>query len=319
MSKKEKVLINADEIMPRLAQDLENEFDVTYLGRQPDPTAFLKEHGASFTGLVTHAGAGADAALVAALPKLKVVSSLGVGFDQLDENALKPRGIRVGYTPDVLNDCVADLALAMMLDISRGLTASDRFVRQGKWLSGNFPLQRRLSGKRLGILGMGRIGLDIARRAQAFDMSIAYHNRNRRDDVDFAYHDTPAALAAAVDYLVVVVTGGPATARLVNAEVLAALGPEGYLINISRGSVVDDEALINALRSGGIAGAALDVFTDEPNVPEALLTMDNVLLAPHIGSATHETRAAMAQLVVDNLRAYYTDGEVLKPVPWSVR
>lgn len=318
MSRNEKILVHGKLMLEQLAHDLEQEFDVTFLNQQADPAEFLRRHGHEFTGLVTSAGVGAKADLVAALPNLKVVSSFGVGFDQLDQDALGSRGIRVGYTPDVLNDCVADLAFGLMLDVSRGISAADRYVRAGKWTAGPFALQRRVSGKRLGILGMGRIGEAIAKRAAGFDMTLAYHNRNKRDDVAFAYMDSPVALAQWADFLMIGVTGGAATSKLVNADVLEALGPQGYLINISRGTVIDDDALIKALEAGRIAGAALDVFTDEPNVPEALLSMDNVVLLPHIASGTHETRRAMADLVLENLRHYYASGDVVTPVPWSV-
>jgi len=208
--------------------------------------------------------------------------------------------------------------MGLMIAISRGMGAAERHVRQGKWPAGPFALQRRVSGKRLGILGLGRIGDAIARRAAGFDMDIGYHNRNKRDDTPYTYLDSPVALADWADYLMIAVTGGAGTAKLVNADVLAALGPNGYLINIARGTVIDDDALIAALKSQKIAGAALDVFTNEPNVPPALMDMDNVVLLPHIASGTHETRRAMADLVMENLRHYYAKGEVLVPVPWSV-
>lgn len=318
MSSKEKVLINGTLLLQQLEKDLETDYDVTLLRDQSDPMAFLQEHGAAYTALVTSAGTRLPVDVINALPNLKVVSSFGVGYDQLDQAALNSRKIRVGYTPDVLNDCVADLAMGLMIDISRGMGAAERHVRQGKWPAGPFALQRRVSGKRLGILGMGRIGEAIAKRAVGFDMDIGYHNRNKRDDTSYSYLDSPSALASWADYLMIAVTGGAGTAKLVNADVLAALGPNGYLINIARGSVIDDDALIAALKSQKIAGAALDVFTDEPNVPPALMDMDNVVLLPHIASATHETRRAMADLVLENLRHYYASGEVRVPVPWSV-
>lgn len=316
---KEKILINGRLLLQELEKDLEDDFDVTLLREQGDPMAFAREHGHQFTGLVTSAGVRLPVELIEALPNLKVVSSFGVGYDQLDEEVLNRRGIRVGYTPDVLNDCVADLAFGLMIDISRGLSASDRYVRQGKWPSGPFPLQRRVSGKRMGILGMGRIGEAIAKRAAGFDMEVGYHNRNKRDDVAHTYLDSPIALAEWSDYLVIAVTGGAGTAKLVNADVLKALGSQGFLINISRGTVIDEAALLDALKAQQIAGAALDVFTNEPHVPEGFFELDNVVLLPHVASATHETRRAMADLVTENLRHYYATGEVRTAVPWSVR
>ena len=319
MSTKEKILINGRLLLQELEKDLERDYDVTLLRDQDDPTKFLQEHGHTFTGLITSAGVRLPVETIQALPNLKVVSSFGVGYDQLDEHALNERNIRVGYTPDVLNDCVADLAFGLMFDISRGLSAADRYVREGKWPSGPFPLQRRISGKRMGILGMGRIGEAIAKRAVGFDMDIAYHNRRKRDDVSYTYLDSASALAEWSDYLVIAVTGGAGTSKLVDAGVLKALGPTGYLINISRGTVIDEEALLSALQTQEIAGAALDVFTNEPHVPSGFFELDNVVLLPHVASATHETRRAMADLVMENLRHYYATGEVKVPVPWSVQ
>ncbi len=318
MPNKEKILVCGKLMLPQLRADLEREFDITLLIEQADPQAFLAAQGATFTGLVTGAGVPTNAAVLDHLPNLRVVSSFGVGYDHLDEATLTARAIPVGYTPEVLNDCVADLAMGLMLDISRGLSAADRHVRQGKWPAGPFALQRRLSGKRLGILGLGRIGEAIAKRAAGFDMDIGYHNRSRRDDVAHTWLDSPQALARWADYLMVAVTGGPATAGLVDDSVLDALGEDGFIINIARGSVIDEPALVRALQEKRIAGAALDVFVREPHVPEALFTLDNVVLLPHIASATHETRRAMADLVLDNLRSFYATGRVKASVPWAV-
>jgi len=319
MSTKEKILVNGTLLLKQLEEDLTQHFDVTLLREQSDPTAWLAENGHQFTGLVTSAGTPVPVELIDALPNLKVVSSFGVGYDQLNEEVLNKRQIRVGYTPDVLNDCVADLAIGLMIDIARGMSASDRYVRQGKWPSGPYPLQRRVSGKRMGILGLGRIGEAIARRGLGLDMEIAYHNRNKRDDVSYKWLESPAALAQWADYLIIAVTGGAGTAKLVNADVLKALGPDGFLVNISRGTVVDEEALLDALKKREIAGAALDVFTNEPNVPSGFFELDNVVLLPHVASATHETRRAMADLVQENLLQFYATGEVRTPVPWSVQ
>lgn len=319
MSTKEKILINGTLLLKQLETDLTEYFDVTLLREQADPMGWLRENGHQFTGLVTSAGVPVPVELIQALPNLKVVSSFGVGYDQLNEEVLNEREIRVGYTPDVLNDCVADLAIGLMIDIARGMSAADRYVRDGKWPSGPFPLQRRVSGKRMGILGLGRIGEAIAKRGEGFGMDIAYHNRNKRDDVPYTWLGSPEALADWSDYLVIAVTGGAGTAKLVDANVLKALGPEGFLINISRGTVIDEEALLGALQKREIAGAALDVFTNEPHVPSGFFELDNVVLLPHVASATHETRRAMADLVLENLRHFYTTGEVRTPVPWSVQ
>lgn len=313
---KEKIVM-LGQLQPQFEKKLAQEFDVVFLRDQPDPTVYLRDNGDLFTGLVTNAGVGVNAETVAQLPNLKVVSSLGVGFDQLDQNALQPRRIHVGYTPDVLNDCVADTAMGLLLDCSRQFSAADRFVRAGKWPQGPYPLQRQVTGKRLGVFGLGRIGMAIAQRASAFKMQIAYHNRNPRPDCDFTYMDSLESLAQWCDYLIIAVTGGAQTEGLVNADVLKALGQEGYLINISRGAVVDETALLQALKDQRIAGAGLDVYVNEPHVPADFMGLDNVVLLPHVGSATHETRQAMADLVLQNLRSFYQNGQVQTPVPWA--
>ncbi|HUD33523.1 MAG TPA: 2-hydroxyacid dehydrogenase [Variovorax sp.] len=291
-------------LLPALEARLAETYDVHGLWNEADPKAFLAARGGEFTALVTSARFGADAETIAALPALKVISSFGVGLDAIDLDAARARGIAVGYTPDVLNDCVADTAFALVMDVARRITESDRFVRRGDWKKGAFPLATKVSGKKLGILGMGRIGRVIARRASGFDMEVRYHNRRELDDVDFVYADSLEALAEWADFLVIASAGGAETRGLVSREILDALGPRGYLVNISRGTVVDEAALVEALQHKRIAGAGLDVFEDEPNVPEALFALDNVVLLPHLASNTHETRAAMAQRVEDNLAAF---------------
>ena len=312
-----RLLQNGKMPLAALDQELAAQFDIHRLDLEADRAAFLAAHGAEFVGLVTSAGIGADAALVRALPNLQVVSSFGVGYETLDEAALVAQKVRVGHTPQVLDDCVADLAFALLLDVSRGLSAADRFVRRGDWEKGRFGVQTRVSGKRLGILGMGRIGSTIARRASGFDMEVAYHNRRPVEGSPHAYKDSLQALAAWADYLVVAAAGGAGTRHLVDAAVLDALGPQGFLVNIARGSVVDEAALVQALQQGRIAGAGLDVFEDEPRPLPALLELDNVVLAPHIGSGTHETRRAMADLVLENLKSFFATGRPRAEVPWS--
>lgn len=297
-------------VPPLLDTELNARYDVHPLWQEADPLAFLEQHGHEFTGYVTSARFGVDAATLAALPALKVISSFGVGTETLPLEAAHARGIAVGYTPEVLNDCVADTAFGLVIDVARRFSAADRFVRRGDWLKGQYPLATRVSGKRLGILGLGRIGQVVARRASGFDMEVRYHNRRPNPSVPYAYEATLESLASWADFLVVVSAGGPETRNLVSTRVLRALGPEGYLINVSRGSVVDEGALIQALEEGVIAGAGLDVYADEPRVPERLLALDQVVLLPHLASATHETRQAMADLVVDNLDAFYATGKV---------
>ncbi len=295
---------------PLLATPLHAHYDVHPLWQEANPQAFLAQHGHRFSGYVTTARFGVDLATLDALPQLKVISSFGVGTDVLPLDAARARGIAVGYTPEVLNDCVADTAFALLLDVARGLSHADRFVRNGQWLQGQFPLATKVSGKRLGILGLGRIGQVVARRASGFDMDVRYHNRRPNPAVPYTYEPRLEALAEWADFLVVISAGGPDTHKLVSADVLRALGPKGFLVNVARGTVVDEDALVQALESGGIAGAGLDVYVDEPRVPTRLLALDNVVLLPHLASATHETRQAMADLVVENLDAFYASGAV---------
>ena len=250
---------------------------------------------------------------------LEIIAVCGVGYDGIDVAAACERGIALTNTPDVLTDDVADTAIALMLALSRGVVAADRHVRAGAWLQAAFPLTRKVSGKRLGIVGLGRIGKAIARRAEAFDMSIAYTSRSAKADVAYAFYLSPAALASAVDFLIVATFGGPSTRGLISRAVLDALGPTGCLINIARGniargSVVDEPALVAALREKRIAGAGLDVFVDEPNVPAELFALDNVVLTPHMASATVETRTAMGDLTRANLAAHFAGKPLLTPI-----
>ncbi len=255
------------------------------------------------TAVVTSAPVGLPAAWLPSLPNLVVVSSFGVGTDRLPLLACRERGVTVGYTPDVLNDCVADLAMAGLLCAARQVCVADAFVRQGKWLQGRFPLTTQVSGKRLGIVGLGRIGRAIARRAAGFDMTVAYFGRRPVPDVPWRFEPSLHALARDSDFLIVSTAGGPETRHLINREVLQALGPRGLVVNVARGSVIDEQALMSCLASGDLGGAALDVFEHEPQVPDALLAMPQVVLMPHMASGTHETRQRMADLVLRNLDA----------------
>jgi lactate dehydrogenase-like 2-hydroxyacid dehydrogenase len=243
------------------------------------------------------------------------VGVFGVGVDAVDLATARSRGVHVTNTPDVLTEGVAELGMALLLDVARCVTRNDRYVRQGRWpKEGDPPLAWSLTGRRLGILGLGRIGRRVAEMASAFGMQIAYCGRSRRADVDYAYYDDPAKLAAAVDCLVVSCVGGPTTAGLVSREVIEALGPKGWLVSIARGSVVDEDALVDALASGRLGAAGLDVFAKEPQVPAALLKLDNVVLQPHQGSASEETRGAMGRLMLDNLAAHFAGRPLLTPV-----
>lgn len=281
-----------------------------------DQAGFLQTQGQTVRGMVTSGRYGASRALIESLPHLELIASQGVGVDPIDIPAAHARGVVVTNTPGVLNACVADTALALMLNVSRRFCQADRFVREGRWLDGAFPLTTRPSGKRCGIVGLGNIGLQVAKRAEAFDMSVGYYNRRARSDVPdrYRYYDDVIALAEDSDFLVVVVPGGVDTRHLIDDAVLDALGPKGYLINVARGSVVDESALVRALQDGRLAGAGLDVFEHEPEVPQALLEMEQVVVYPHLASGTQETRQAMAELVLRNLDGWFAQRQVLTEV-----
>ena len=268
--------------------------------------------------IVAAANSRVDAALIAQLPALEIITVIGVGYDGIDVFAARQRGIMVTHTPDVLNADVADLAMGLMLSAARQIPQGDRHIRDQRWPQALMPMGQRVSGARLGLIGMGRIGQAIAQRAQAFGMAIAYTARSPKPELTYRFVSNATALAAEVDFLVVITPGGDSTHHLVNAEVLAALGKglgQGVLINVARGSVVDQDALIDALEQGVIAGAGLDVFDNEPHVPERLCAIPHVVLTPHIGSATAATRQAMAMLAFDNLRLHLQGQTVKTPVP----
>jgi hydroxypyruvate reductase len=300
---------------PFYLEPLQQHFTVHDRLHTSDPAAFARE--APSIRAVTGGGESqVPRALMDQLPALEIVSIMGVGYDRVDVPAAKERGIPVTHTPNVLNDEVADLALGLMLSVARRIPQADRYVREGRWeREGNMPLARKMSGARLGIVGLGRIGGAIAQRAAAFGMSIAYTGRTQRAELPYPYYPSAKALAEAVDFLVVITPGGEGTKHMINSDVLKALGPRGYLVNVARGSVVDEAALIDALKQGTIAGAGLDVFADEPRVPEALRALDNVVLTPHMASATRETRQAMADLALNNLLARFAGKPLLSPVP----
>jgi len=277
----------------------------------------IKDPGAlsKVTAVVGTGGAKVDKKLLMMLPNVKLIAICGVGYDGVDIAAAKEKDIVVTHTPGVLTDDVADLAFGLVLSIGRRIPHADRFVRNGDWVDDAFMLTHKVSGARLGIVGMGRIGRAIAKRASAFDMHIAYASRVAKEGLPYRFYDNVAALAAEVDYLVVAVPGGEDTHHLINSEVLVALGQKGYLINIARGSVVDQPVLVQALKDKTIAGAALDVFWDEPIVDPELRRLSNVVLTPHIASATVETRHAMAALTMQNLQAFYDKAVLPTPVP----
>jgi len=289
-------------------QDLGN----TGLVGEDDKPALLARIAPEVRAIATNGKAPRE--VIAALPKLEVISSFGVGYDGVDVAACRDHGVRLTNTPDVLNDAVAELTLGLMIALCRRIPQADFHVREGLWLEGAYPLTAELTGKRVGILGLGRIGKEIARRCQAFKMRVAYHGRNEQPHEPFEYYADLEAMARDVDWLVIIAPGGAATSGIVSRKVLAALGPKGCLVNIARGSLVDEPALIEMLQSGALGGAALDVFADEPRVPEVLFGLDNVVLSPHQGSATVKSRNAMADLVVDNLAAHFAGNPLLTPV-----
>jgi lactate dehydrogenase-like 2-hydroxyacid dehydrogenase len=260
------------------------------------------------------AGGNAGPELMDKLPKLEIIANFGVGYDSIDTAAARARNIGVTNTPNVLNDAVAEITIGLMIALARRIPQSDQFVRRGEWLKGNFPFQVELNGKTLGILGLGRIGKEIAARAQAMKMRVVYYGRHRQPDEPFVYYDDLAAMARDVDWLVIIAPGGKATEKLVSRQVLEALGPDGYLVNMARGTLIDEVAMVEMLRQKTLGGAALDVFEKEPSVPAALLGLDNVVLSPHQGSATQQTRDKMGALVVANLDAHFA-GE---PLPSAV-
>lgn len=250
----------------------------------------------------------------AALPKLRFVLNLGIGYDQLDLTALKSAGIAAANLAGLADECVADMAMALLLAHGRHIVQGDRFVRSGAWLKGGYPLVPRVWGKRMGILGLGRIGLAIAKRAAAFDMRVAYHNRRPRTDVPYWYYPKLVDMARDVDILMVATPGGEGTLHIVTAEVIKALGPKGLIVNIARGSIIDELAMVKALKDGTLGGAALDVFEFEPKMPEELHKMDNVVLMPHRGGGTYETWEDACDMVRDNIFAYLKTGKPLTPI-----
>lgn len=280
-----------------------------------DRDALLDEVGEKIRGVVTMGSKGLTRDVHEKLPNLEIVAVGSVGYDTVDVEGCKARGIPVTNTPDVLTNDVADVAMALTFDIVRGLTRGEKYVREGRWRDeGSMALTTTLTGKTMGIIGYGRIGKAIARRAEAFEMNVAYHGRNKQEGAPHPYFETPEALAKACDVLMLACPGGEATRGLVSRSVLEALGPEGYIVNIARGSVVDEVALLELLKTNKIAGAALDVFENEPKIDETFFALENVVLQPHVGSATQETRNAMAQLVVDNLAAHFAGKPLLTAI-----
>lgn len=313
------VLLQTGTMLALIERETAAPFDVRRLHQAGNREAFISEIGPSVRALVTggHTGVKTDEALMARLPNLKIIANFGVGYDSVDVAAAAQRGVIITNTPDVLTEEVADTSIGLMIMTVRELSQAERYLREGRWAKeGDYRLTpASLRNRKLGIAGMGRIGQAIARRAAAFDMPISYFARTRRPDLPFTYFSDLVEMAKAVDILMVITPGGPATRHLIDAKVLAALGPKGILINMARGSVVDEAALSAALRSGTIMAAGLDVFMNEPNIDPELMTLPNTVLLPHVGSASMHTRDQMGQVVVDNLVAFSHGQPPTTPVP----
>jgi lactate dehydrogenase-like 2-hydroxyacid dehydrogenase len=300
---------------PSVLDDLKKDFDVTHM---KDKDAVKAAPDADLAEIEALASFGwAPKKLIERLPKLKLISSFGVGYDGVDVGFATKKGIVVGHTPDVLNDDVANCAIALLLATTRRLVAQDKYLREGRWVSeGNAPLTHTIRGKVVGIVGLGRIGLAIAEKLSVFGCETVYHSRSKKD-APHRYYGDLVAMARDADALIVITPGGAETEKLIDRQVIEALGPESTLINVARGSVCDEAELVKALADGRLGSAGLDVFEEEPKVPEALFAMDNVVLTPHVASATWETRQAMADLVVENVTTFFETGRPKAPVPES--
>jgi lactate dehydrogenase-like 2-hydroxyacid dehydrogenase len=289
-------------------------YEVHHYGSAPDKAALIQSIAARCQVLLTTGGRGAEKAILEQLPNLKLVACFGVGVDAIDLDYCKAKGIAVSNTPDVLTEDVADMAVGLLLAAVRQLPQGDRFVREGHWLKGGMPLTLTMQRRRVGIVGMGRIGQAIAKRLVPFNCEIAYMGPRKKADIPYAHYLTTEALGEWADVIVAACPGGKATEKVVSRAALKALGKEGIFVNIARGSVVDQEALVEYLLNGELGGAGLDVFNDEPKVPEALFSIDHIVLQPHQGSATADTRAAMGQLTLDNVAAFFAGQGLKTPV-----
>lgn len=306
-------------MMAYAADQLKARFTVHEYWKAEDKAAFLREVADKVRGIAGGGHVRIDGALFDALPKLEMIANFGVGYDNVDAAEAGRRGLVVSNTPDVLTDEVADLAIGLLIATVRQLPQVDRYLREGKWLKAPYPLTTSLRKRKVGIVGLGRIGKAVAQRVEAFGLPVVYHGRSRQADVAYRYYPSLVEMAADVDTLISVAPGGASTHNIINAEVLKALGPDGILINVGRGTVVDEQALIAALRDKTILSAGLDVFEDEPRVPAELIAIDHVVLLPHVGSASVHTREQMGQLVVDNLVSWFEGKGPLTPVaetPW---
>jgi lactate dehydrogenase-like 2-hydroxyacid dehydrogenase len=304
-------ILQTHKLLASCEQALAERYTVHRLHEAPDREALVADISQRVRGI---AGGNVDGNLMDRLPKLEIIANFGVGYDTIDTKAARDRNIRVTNTPSVLNDAMAEITIGLMVALARRIPQADQYVRQGKWPGGTFPLQSELNGKTVGILGLGRIGKEIAVRCQAMKMRVVYHGRHRQELEPFVYYSALTDMARDSDWLVLVAPGGKSTEKIVSREVLEALGPEGRIVNMGRGTLIDEAAMVEMLVSGKLGGAALDVFEDEPQVPEALFALDNVVLSPHQGSATHQTRQQMGALVVKNLEAHFAGEPLLSAV-----
>lgn len=304
-------ILQTQPLLASCEEALSARYVVHKLHDMSDKAGWLTENGARIRA---HAGSGVQADLMVALPNLEIIASFGVGYDNIDIAAAKARNIRVTNTPDVLNDAVAELTIGLMISLARRIPQSDQFVRLGKWPNANFGLFSELTGKTVGILGLGRIGKEIATRAQAMKMRVVYYGRHHQKAMPHIYYDNLEDMARDSDWLVVIAPGGKGTEGIVSREVLEALGPKGCVVNVARGTLIDEKAMVELLQNGGLGGAALDVFENEPQVPAALFGLDNVVLSPHQGSATHQTRDAMGALLVANLERHFAGEPLISAV-----
>lgn len=295
-------------------EDLEERFQAIRLWKEKDPESVIQQHKDEVVAINCTISNKITRKIIEALPNLEIISTFSVGFDHIDLETAKERGIKVTNTPDVLCQETADTGMALLLATAKRVVEADMFIRVGKWLSGDFPLGVSLAGKTIGIVGLGGIGSKVAKRCEAFEMNVVYYGPRRKPEYEYEYFNDLIQMAQKCDMLIVTCPGGEATANLVDIHVLEALGAKGILINIARGSVVDESALIKALKEGLIGGAGLDVFANEPHVPDEFISMDNVVVLPHIGSGTVETRIKMGQLVIDNIKAHFDGRKLLTEV-----
>ncbi len=304
-------ILQTSKLHDRCEKALAERYTVHKLHTAADKDGLIKEVGGRVRAI---AGGPVPAELIDKLPKLEIIAHFGVGYDAVDTNAARKRNIRVTNTPNVLNDAVAELTVGLIIALARRIPQADQFVRQGKWAKVGYRLQSELNGKTVGILGLGRIGKEIANRCQAMKMRVVYHGRKRQMDEPYIFYDSLTDMARDSDWLVIIAPGGKGTERIVSREVLEALGPEGYLVNMARGTLIDEAAMLEMLQGWKLGGAALDVFEKEPQVPEGFFALENVVLSPHQGSATHQTRNKMGDLVVANLDAHFAGEPLISAV-----